>query len=99
MSRLANFTDWLVRDKDGNVVIGQAANLPIKMTIAAGLLALVTRGPFRLAFGLVTFGALFTWAWLEIFDGTTPLRRIMGGFVMAGLLGATTYFLAVVLEM
>jgi len=38
---------------------------------------------------LVAFGALFTWAWLEIFDGANWFRRLLGITVMAVLLLGT----------
>lgn len=76
---------WCVSDRDGNVVIGQPANLPIMVGVLAALLTVVIPGVGRLVVGLIAFGALFTWAWLEIFDGTTPLRRVTGGLFIVAL--------------
>ena len=76
----------LITDRHGKVVLNQRPNLPLIVWIVTlVLLHLVPGGTFKDFLQLLNFGALFTWAWLEIFDGTTPLRRIMGSVVMVFL--------------
>jgi len=81
------FYERFFQDKDGKTVIMQAPNLPIIVwlvtTIAAKLLA---RGTSHAFFDIVAFGAIFTWAWLEIFKGESPFRRVLGAVVMAASL-------------
>lgn len=82
-----NIVRKLFEDKSGRVVIAQRPNLPLISGVIASLLALV---PFLARFSeglsLVAFGALFTWAWLEICSGVNFFRRLLGVFVMAWLL-------------
>lgn len=71
------------KDKKGNVVLAQFPNAPlitwIVATIAARLLPDSALAPLL---GLVAFGAIFTWAWLETFHGVTYVRRMIGLIVM-----------------
>ena len=78
----------LARDKHGKIVLGEPANLPLITAVTASALSftIVLFYPIGIGFLLVAFGAWFTWAWLEIFDPTTQLRRIMGSVFMGVLL-------------
>lgn len=77
----------IFKDKDGNVVIGQKPNAPILTWITLKLILL-----FKLPIivegllSLIAFGALFTWAWLEIFSGVNTFRKALGIVVMILLL-------------
>jgi len=74
------FIEKCYKDKSGAVVLGQSPNLPIIVWIIARIaLFLIPEETtlFRLL-DIVAFGALFTWAWLELFQGATYLRRAMG---------------------
>lgn len=76
----------LITDKHGKVVLNQPPNLPVIVwAITLVLWHIVPSGGFEDFLRLLNFGALFTWAWLEIFDGTTPLRRLMGSVVIVFL--------------
>lgn len=83
---------WLFEDKTRRVVYGQLPNLPIIVWVVSKIFLLVQwTAPAQALFEAIAFGALFTWAWLEIFDGVNWFRRILGVIVMAFLLsGATT---------
>lgn len=73
----------LFEDKSGNMVYGQMPNLPIIVWGAAKVMSLVPwAAPVQPILEAVAFGALFTWAWLEIFDGANWFRRILGITVM-----------------
>lgn len=41
-------------------------------------------------FELTTFGFIFHWAYLEITQGESPFRRVLGAGVMVWLLATTT---------
>lgn len=77
----------LFEDKSGKMVYGQIPNLPIIVWAAAKVLTLMPwTGPIQPILGALAFGALFTWAWLEIFDGANWFRRILGITVMTLIL-------------
>ena len=62
----------------------QKPNLPLITALVAWLLThILPYGQLNFAASLVYFGALFTWAWMEIFDGSNNFRRAIGMIVMA----------------
>ena len=77
----------IFEDKNGKIVIGEKPNLPIIVWFIALIASKIPTLPIveNLA-SLVAFGAIFTWAWMEIFDGTNTWRRILGIIVMAIIL-------------
>ena len=69
------------RDSDGKIVIAQMPNLPILVWLAATLLQLFPfsiSGNIHSGLDAVAFGALFTWAWQELFQGVNFFRRSLG---------------------
>lgn len=71
-------------DTPDRLVITQKPNLPIIVAITATLASFsglinYYAGEF---FELIAFGAWFTWAWLEIFQGVNVFRRALGGVTM-----------------
>ncbi len=83
----ATLFDRTFRDSEGNIVIAQMPNLPLLVGIGATLLQLVlTSSKIETALDLVAFGALFTWAWQELFEGVNYFRRALGLIVLVGLL-------------
>lgn len=70
-------------DKQGKRVIAQKPNLPI---IAWAMFVVLGKLPFPdqavALFSLLAFGSIFTWAWMELFQGVNTFRRILGGVVM-----------------
>lgn len=71
--------DRIFRDSEGNIVIAQPPNLPILVGIAATFLQFILpSGKIQTAFELIAFGALFTWAWQELFQGVNYFRRSLG---------------------
>lgn len=74
---------WFISDREGNVVIWQNPNLPLIVWILAFILAkTLPYGQLNFIAELVSYGASFTWAWLEITGGQSPLRRVLGIIVM-----------------
>ena len=74
--------DKIFKDKDGNIIIGQSPNLPIIIWLVALTLTKISDGRLSDLFSYISFGALFTWAYLEIFEGTNYFRRFLGVAVM-----------------
>lgn len=80
--------DKIFRDSNSNIVIVQPPNLPIIVWGVASLLKLIfTTGLINVGLNLVAFGSLFTWAWLELFQGVNYFRRILGFVVLVGFIG------------
>ncbi len=79
--------DQTFRDSEGQIVIVQPPNLPLIVGIVASLLKLIiTTKKINLGLDLVAFGALFTWAWEELFQGVNYFRRALGLIVLIGLI-------------
>lgn len=81
--------DQTFRDSEGNIVIAQPPNLPLIVGLVSSLLKLIfTTGQIYLVLDLVAFGALFTWAWEELFQGVNYFRRALGLIVLVGLIAS-----------
>ena len=79
--------DRTFRDSEGKIVIAQMPNLPLLVGLGASLLQLVLpSGNLQTGLDLVGFGALFTWAWQELFDGVNYFRRALGLVVLGGII-------------
>jgi len=71
--------DKTFRDNEGNIVIAQPPNLPILVGLTATVLKLIVEnGNINTGLDAVAFGSLFTWAWLELFEGVNYFRRALG---------------------
>lgn len=85
--------DQTFRDNEGNIVIAQPPNLPLIVGVTTTLLTLVVpSGDFSRGLGAVAFGSLFTWAWLELFDGVNYFRRGLGLFALLGLIASRFFY-------
>ncbi len=85
--------DRTFRDSEGNIVIAQKPNLPILVWGTASLLQFVgLDGKFQTLLELIAFGSLFTWAWLELFQGVNYFRRSLGLIVLVGMLALRLKF-------
>ncbi len=81
--------DQTFRDSEGKIVIAQPPNPPLITGIVASLLKLIiTYGSLYIALDAIAFGALFTWAWLELFDGVNYFRRALGLLALIVLIAA-----------
>ena len=79
--------DKTFRDNEGNIVLAQMPNLPLIVWIVSSLLTLIfTSGKINTVLDLVAYGSLFTWAWLELFQGVNYFRRALGLAVLVGLI-------------
>jgi hypothetical protein len=64
-------------------------NLPLIVWIVANLLALFfTNGKINTVLVLLADGSLFTWAWMELFQGVNYFRRLLGLAVFIGIIGS-----------
>jgi hypothetical protein len=83
--------DKTFRDNDGNIVIAQMPNLPLIVWIVSSSLTLIfTSGKINTALDVVAIGSLFTWAWLELFQGVNYFRRALGLGVLIGVMASRT---------
>ncbi len=83
--------DQIFRDSDGNIVLAQMPNLPLIVWITASLLKLVfPTGEINTGLDALAFGSLFTWAWLELFQGVNYFRRAIGLTVLIGVMVSRT---------
>ncbi|MFN6571795.1 hypothetical protein [Dendronalium sp. ChiSLP03b] len=79
--------DKTFRDSNGNIVIAQMPNPPLIVWIVTSLLALIfTNGTINTVLNVVADGSLFTWAWLELFQGVNYFRRALGLAVLIGFI-------------
>lgn len=79
--------DRTFRDSSGNIVIAQPPNLPLLVALTATLLQFVLpSGNLQAGFDLVGFGAWFTWAWLELFQGVNYFRQALGLVVLVAII-------------
>jgi hypothetical protein len=84
--------DRTFRDSEGKIVIAQKPNPPLIVGLAAILLQLLpTSGKLQIGLDLVAFGALFTWAWQELFEGVNYFRRAIGLIVLISTLAFKIY--------
>lgn len=85
--------DKTFRDDDGNIVIAQKPNLSILVWLVATLLKfLPTNDWIDVGVDVVAFGALFTWAWMELFQGVNYFRRSLGLIVLLGVIASRVYW-------
>jgi hypothetical protein len=85
--------DKIFRDKQGIVTIGQSPNLVLISFLLFTILAMIfRRGDSGYLCKALVFGSIFTWSYLEIFDGANYFRRILGIVIMIlSLMSAVTY--------
>ena len=79
--------DRIFRDSEGNVVIAQMPNPPLITGLAATFLQIIfPSGSIQTALYLVGFGALFAWAWQELFEGVNYFRRALGFIALVSII-------------
>lgn len=88
--------DKIFRDSNGEIVVAQIPNLPIIVWVVASLLKLIfPTGEINTGLDVVAFGSLFTWAWLELFQGVNYFRRTLGLVVLLAVIASRTVGLGV----
>ncbi|WP_404784114.1 hypothetical protein [Altericista sp. CCNU0014] len=83
----ASLFDKTFRDGEGNFIIVQPPNLPLLVGVGSTLLKefVFTSGNVYTALDAISLGALFAWAWMELFDGVNYFRRSLGAIVLIGI--------------
>jgi hypothetical protein len=78
-----SLVDKIFKDKEGKVVLWQVPNAPLLLWAFSEVLnEFVAHGSFKTLCMAVAFGALFTWAWLEMTTGVNYARRALGVIVL-----------------
>jgi hypothetical protein len=70
------------KDKDGKLAIAGVPNLPLLTWLVTLPLGWIASGSTEKLVSVVGHGALFTWAWLELFQGVNYFRRALGAVVL-----------------
>ncbi|MEH1769714.1 MAG: hypothetical protein V7L27_32420 [Nostoc sp.] len=79
--------DKTFRDSNGKIVVAEMPNPPLILWIVASLLTLIfTTGKINTVLDVLANGSLFTWAWLELFQGVNYFRRALGLAVLIGII-------------
>jgi len=81
MYKFSNF----IKDKHKRIVLIQAPNSALIGWIIFTLLNLLwssNQPKVHYFFGMLSFGFIFTWAWLEITSGVNYFRRTLGVLVL-----------------
>jgi len=77
----------LVRDKNNKIVWWQFPNPPLMGWFIFLVLAqVVAPGSIRTGLTQLSTGFLFVWSYLEITQGTTYFRRLLGGAILLAVL-------------
>lgn len=67
------------KDSEGKFAVVQVPNVPlIGWFVFAVASHFITSAPWRHGLSYLSFGFLFTWAWLEITAGKSCFRRVLG---------------------
>ncbi len=83
------FINKTFRDSNGEIVLAQMPNPPLIVWIVASTLALVfTEGKINTVLDVLANGSLFTWAWMELFQGVNYFRRALGLAVFIGIIAS-----------
>ncbi|MBC7869179.1 hypothetical protein H7X69_03330 [Candidatus Saccharibacteria bacterium] len=83
IANLKRLTNKLVKDKNNNVVILQFPNLPLIGWFVLILFAqFVPSGLLKTGFENLSSALLFVWAYLEITQGASYARRLLGVVVI-----------------
>jgi hypothetical protein len=81
-----SFTDKVLKDKDGRIVIWQTPNLPLWGWLIFKILAMIfDSGKTGTNLTLFSKFFLFTWAFLELTQGVNYFRRGLGLVVLVML--------------
>ncbi|MBH8565484.1 hypothetical protein I8748_25475 [Nostoc sp. CENA67] len=81
--------DKTFRDSEGKIVVAQMPNLPLIVWAVTTILTLIfTTGKINTVLEVLSNGSLFTWAWLELFEGVNYFRRALGLAVLIAILAS-----------
>lgn len=72
-------------DPQGRLVIAQRPNAPLLAWAVLAIAAWMTRGDWQAFFAFFSAAALVAWAVMELLQGDSPFRRVLGGAVLLGM--------------
>lgn len=75
----------LLTDKNGRVVVWQWPNFPLYAWMVFGVASHLLSGGLRSGSATLSRAALFIWAYLELTQGASYIRRILGLLVLGVL--------------
>jgi hypothetical protein len=79
----ASSLDRFFQDDKGNVVIIQPPNIPITVWAIASVLKLVANnGSLYATLDAISYGSIFVWSLMELFQGVNTFRRTLGLVVL-----------------
>lgn len=81
-THMRTMRDKLFQDNTGTYVVAQPPNIPMYLVFVGAAGQYVSGGVVQELFSILTAGAIFTWAFLEIVYGESFFRRILGTVVM-----------------
>lgn len=81
-----NLGSHFFKDKNGKIAVAQLPNPPLIAFLVFRFLQMVASGTLQQMASVVAFGSLFTWAWLELFQGANYFRRLLGIVVLVGII-------------
>ena len=70
------------KDKDGKLALAGMPNPPLIAWLSSLPLGWLLSGTSEKFVSVIGHGALFTWAWLELFQGVNYFRRALGAVVL-----------------
>jgi hypothetical protein len=85
-NKTKSFIDSCIKDDSGTVTLVQWPNGPLFVWLVTRFLIVPRSGSYQTFFDYIAYGALFTWAWLEMTTGVNYFRRLLGVLVLAYLL-------------
>jgi hypothetical protein len=77
--KIKNYKDFLFKDKNGNIVIIQMPNSPL---LAWAIFLVLGHLLDSANLKWLSTAFLFAWALIEIYQGTTYFRRLLGAVVL-----------------
>ncbi len=72
------------KDTHGNLAVIQRPNALIVIWVALQLISLVLLDHPRQGLHTLSFAVLFTWSYLELTQGISPFRKLLGAIIMLG---------------
>lgn len=85
--RIKSFIDWLVRGKDGKIHLAQFPNPPIIGWFVFLITSnLTSNHTLKIGFTSLSMGFLAIWAYLEVAQGSSRIRQILGLVVGTALI-------------
>jgi hypothetical protein len=83
MNKLNKFKQKFFSDKNGNIVLWQAPNIPLWGWFVLMVLSKVlSHGTLKNIAGDLGFGFLIIWSALEVVSGVNYFRKILGAIVL-----------------